>query len=162
MTSGWLIDAYPLDNKMIFWIKQENGNTVRLEDSMWGHSIYVASDDNSSLKLIVDDNSVWNDNNISCLIWDCEFTSRYEKITDETKSDILKLTLVNSTKAFTLARRIGTLESGRFGMYRIYNVDVPSAQSYFYEHDIFPLAFSEVCNNSSNLRWDNKDSIWFL
>ncbi|MFL6326648.1 MAG: hypothetical protein ACJ71P_02610 [Nitrososphaeraceae archaeon] len=30
MTSGWLFDAYPLDNKMIFWIKQENGNTIRI------------------------------------------------------------------------------------------------------------------------------------
>jgi DNA polymerase-2 len=160
MISGWLIDAYPLGNKMIFWIKQENGNTIRLEDNGWGHSIYVASDDNSSLKLIVDDNSVWNENSISSLIRDCEFTSRYEKITDETKSDVLKLTLVNSTKALTLARRIDTLESGRFGMYRIYNVDVLPAQSYFYEHDTFPLAFSEICNNSSNLRWHNKDSIW--
>jgi DNA polymerase, archaea type len=160
MIYGWLFDAYPLDNKMVFWIKQENGNTIRLEDSRWGHSIYVASDDNSSLKLIVDDNSVWDDNNISSLIRDCEFTSRYEKITDVTKSDVLKLTLVNSTKALTLARRIGTLESGRFGMYRIYNVDVLPAQSYFYEYDIFPLVFSEVSNNSSKLRWHNKDSIW--
>jgi hypothetical protein len=32
MTSGWLFDAYPLDNKMVFCIKQENGNTIRLED----------------------------------------------------------------------------------------------------------------------------------
>jgi hypothetical protein len=39
---------------MIFWIKQENGNTIRLEDSSWGHSIYVASDCNSYLKSIVD------------------------------------------------------------------------------------------------------------
>jgi hypothetical protein len=39
---------------MIFWIKQENGNTIRLEDSSWSHSIYVASDCNSYLKSIVD------------------------------------------------------------------------------------------------------------
>jgi hypothetical protein len=58
MISGWLFDAYPLDNKMVLWIKQEDGNTIRLQDSRWGHSIYVASDNNSSLKLIVDDNSV--------------------------------------------------------------------------------------------------------
>ena len=40
---GWLFDAYPLDNRMVFWIKQENGNTIRLEDNCWSHSIYVAS-----------------------------------------------------------------------------------------------------------------------
>jgi hypothetical protein len=37
MTSSWLFDAYPLD---------KNGNTIRLEDSIWSHSIYVVSDNN--------------------------------------------------------------------------------------------------------------------
>jgi hypothetical protein len=111
VTFGWLFDAYPLDNKMIFWIKQENGNTIRLEDNRWGHSIYVASDDYSYLKSIMDDNSSnGNDNNdISSLIRDYKFVSRCERITDVTKSDVLKLMLVDSTKALTLARRIGML-----------------------------------------------------
>jgi len=30
MTSGWLFDAYPLGNKMIFWIKQENGKHYKI------------------------------------------------------------------------------------------------------------------------------------
>jgi hypothetical protein len=77
MISGWLFDAYPLDNKMIFWIKQENGSTIRLEDNSWSQSIYVASDDNSYLKSIVDDSTDANDNNnISSLIRDYEFVSR--------------------------------------------------------------------------------------
>jgi hypothetical protein len=96
MTSGWLFDAYPLDNKMIFWIKQENNNTLRLEDSSWSHSIYVASDDNSYLKSIVDTlldgSNVEKKNDIASLVEDYEFTSRYERITDVTKSDVLKLT----------------------------------------------------------------------
>ena len=59
----------------------------------------------------MDDSRGWNDNNnISSLIRDCEFTSRYERITDVTKSDVLRLTLADSTKALTLARRIETLE----------------------------------------------------
>jgi DNA polymerase, archaea type len=161
MISGWLFDAYPFGNKMIFWIKQENGNTIRLEDSRWGHSVYVASDDNSYLKLIVD-SIERNDRNdsIASLVKDYEFVFRYEKITNGTKSNVLKLTLVDSTKALTLARRIEALESGKFGKYRLYNVDLLPAQSYFYEHDVFPLAFCEVRNNSSNLIWLNKDSTW--
>ena len=140
MISGWLFDAYPLDNKMIFWIKQEDGNTIRLEDNNWSHSVYLASDDNSYLRSIVRDSSdMDNDNNISCLIRDYEFTSKYERITDVTKSDVLKLKLADSTKALTLARKVETLESYEFGKYRIYNVDVLPAQSYFYEHDIFSL-----------------------
>jgi DNA polymerase, archaea type len=62
MTSGWLFDLYPIDNKMVFWIKQENGKTIRLEDNSWSHSIYVASDCNSYLKSIVDSID-GNDNN---------------------------------------------------------------------------------------------------
>ncbi len=162
MTSGWLFDLYPLGNKMIFWIKQEDGNTIRLEDNNWSHSVYVASDDNSYLRSIVRYSSdMDNDNNISSLIRDYEFTSRYERITDVTKSDVLKLKLADSTKALTLARKIDAIDGNHeFGKHRTYNVDVLPAQSYFYEHDIFPLAFCEVRNVSSNLRWLNKDSLW--
>jgi DNA polymerase-2 len=58
----------------------------------------------------------------------------------------------------TLARKIETLD----GRYRVYNVDIPPAQSYLYEHNIFPLAFCEFDNNNhcSKLRWINKDSVW--
>jgi DNA polymerase, archaea type len=56
----------------------------------------------------------------------------------------------------TLARKIEMLDDG----YRVYNVDVPPVQSYLYEHNIFPLAFCEVDNHCSKLRWLNKDSIW--
>ena len=58
MASGWLFDAYPLDNKMIFWIKQEDGNIIRLEDNNWSYAVYVASDNNDYtylLKSIQDD-----------------------------------------------------------------------------------------------------------
>ena len=54
MISGWLFDVYPHDNKIVFWIKQENGNTIRLEDSRWSHTIYIASDCNSHLRSIID------------------------------------------------------------------------------------------------------------
>ena len=47
--SGWLFDAYPQGDKMVFWIKQEkDGRTVRLEDN-WSHSIYIASDNKYDL-----------------------------------------------------------------------------------------------------------------
>jgi DNA polymerase, archaea type len=148
MTPGWLFDVYPLGNKMIFWIKQENGNTIRLEDTAWNHSVYVApaNDYTDLLKSLREDG----------LIKECQFTSCYERIIDTEQSKILKLTLLDSTKALTLARKIETLD----GTYRVYNVDLLPAQSYFYEHNIFPLALCEVDNHCSKLRWLNKDSVW--
>jgi DNA polymerase, archaea type len=155
MISGWLFDAYPLDNKMIFWIKQENGNTIRLEDNSWSHSIYVVSDNNNNNYTDLLKSIQYDD-----LVKGYEFESRYERIIDGIKADALKLNLADSTKALTLARKIETLKSSKFGMYRLYNVDLLPAQSYFYEHNIFPLAFCEVDNHCSKLTWLNRDNVW--
>jgi DNA polymerase, archaea type len=153
---GWLFDAYPLHDKMIFWIKQENHTTIRLEDDSWSHSIYAASDNSTILNTIL--NSKHKD--ISDLIKYCEFKSHYESITDTIKSDILKITLVDSTKAVILARMIESRYGhNSFCGVRLYNVDMLPAQSYFYEHDIFPLAFCEVVSNSSSLEWHINDSV---
>ena len=167
--NGWLFDAYPLDDKMIFWVKQENGKTIRLEDDSWSHSIYIAADyyyDKPDLlkSLLVKENQ--EDDDISCLIKDYEFVSRYGKITDSTESEVLKIRLSDLTKALTLAKKIEKLD--KFGRLRLYNVDLLPAQSYFYEHDIFPLVFCDVYYNSSNagcskLSWNNKeqdDDVW--
>ena len=32
MVEGWLFDVYPLGDKIVFWIKQENGGKIRLEE----------------------------------------------------------------------------------------------------------------------------------
>src|SRR2546428_440636 len=160
MLSGWLFDCYALADKLVFWIKQYNGTTVRLEDKTWSPSIYVASDDKSDLYSILNT----NDEKIVSLIKDHEFISRYEKITDCRKHDILKLTLSDSTKAPILARRIEKLCTN--SKLRFYNVDLPPEQSYFYEHDIFPLAFCKIGNNNYNrhddskLSWVLKDNVW--
>jgi len=77
LVEGWLFDAYPLRDKMVFWIKQKNGNTNRLEDS-WSNSIYVAADNKSDLKSILSvivAKQTENNNNIGWLIKDHEFVS---------------------------------------------------------------------------------------
>ena len=161
MISGWLFDAYPLYDKMVFWIKQEKNNaTIRLEDN-WTHSIYAASDDKTALNSIL----YAEDKNISDFIKYCEFKSHYERITDIARSEILKLTLVDSTKAQSLARMIEAIYShnnNSFCKFRLYNVDLLPAQYYFYEHDIFPLAYCKGISSGSTLRWctTTKDSVW--
>ncbi len=159
-TTGWLFDAYPQGDRMIFWIKHEkDGKIVRLEDSSWSQSIYVASDNKYDLA------SVAKDYRVSSFIKHYEFVKKYEKIIDKTKSEVLKLTLTESSQAQKLAKCI--LLGGRFGQFRTYNVDILPAQSYFYEHDIFPLAFCQVTvssdvNGSSRLTWSRKDhdDVW--
>jgi len=140
---------------MVFWIKQNNGKTTRIIDD-WTHSIYVASDSKSILKSII------NKEEISSFVKDYEIRTKYEKMTDTIESEVLQLTLTESTKAAQLASRIERI--ARFGEVRLYNVDVLPAQSYFYDHNIFPLANCKVNLNlntsKSSLQWDIQDDIW--
>jgi DNA polymerase I len=158
MISGFLFDAYPLRDKMVLWIKQDN-KTIRICDN-WTHSIFVASDDVLLLKSIINGEISDGNNNIISLIKNSELTPRYEKITSTERSKVLRLTLTDSTKAAQLASRIERMFS--FGQVRFYNVDVLPAQSYFYEHDIFPLANCRIhgINNTSNkLHWNLQDDV---
>src|SRR5215469_6573412 len=144
---------------MVFWIKQEKESaaTIRLEDDIWTHSIYAASDDKTILNSIL----VAKDKRVSNLVKYCEFKSHYERISDTTTSKVLKLSLFDSTKALLLARIIeSTYGNNNFCKIRLYNVDLLPSQSYFYEHDIFPLAYCRVVNNGSTLEWHLNDSVW--
>ncbi|HZA69877.1 MAG TPA: hypothetical protein VE548_09270 [Nitrososphaeraceae archaeon] len=172
--TGWLLDVYPMQDKMVLWIKQNNNNSIlRLEDN-WTHSIYVAADNKADLESILfsllDNKENKRGNNIPPLIKEYKFVSRYERIVDSTKSFVLQLTLFDSTKALTLAKRIERLGSNRFGFgkHRLYNVDLQPAQAYFFEHNIFPLALCDFYyyrdkdskNNNKLLKIVNLDNIW--
>lgn len=149
--TGWLFDIYPLEDRMVFWIKQRDGGTVRLEES-WTPSIYVAADDRAGLKAILGNAAAMQ------FVKDHDFVSRQEKVTDLDKTIVLKLVLSDSAKGPDIARRIERL--GRFGEFRLYNVDVPPAQSYLYQHDLFSLAYCGVHHKNSNLIWELQDDVW--
>jgi DNA polymerase, archaea type len=153
MISGWLFDAYALNGRMIFWIKKDNSSTtIRLEDKSWNHKIYVASE-KSLLKSVIENNEILS------MVKEYHFISKYELITDTKKSQVLELELKDPTYSLKLAKKIEKM--GRFGQSRLYNVDILPEQSYFYEHDIFPLIKCKVHVSNSTLNWiDNEDDVW--
>jgi DNA polymerase, archaea type len=153
MISGWLFDAYALNGNMIFWIKKSNSSTtIRVEDKSWNHKIYVASD-MFLLKSIIENNEILS------MIKEYHFPSRYELITDTNRSQVLELELKDSTYSLKLAKKIERM--GRFGQFRLYNIDILPEQSYFYEHDIFPLMECKVDVSNSKLNWmGNEDNVW--
>lgn len=130
MISGWLFDAYTLNGNMIFWIKKTNSTMIRVVDKSWNHKIYVASD-KSLLKSIIDNNEILS------MVKEYNFLSKFELVTDTKRSQVLEMELKDSTYTLKLAEKIERL--GRFGQFRLYNVGILPEQSYFYEHDIFPL-----------------------
>jgi DNA polymerase elongation subunit (family B) len=153
MISGWLFDAYALNGSMIFWIKKDNSSTtIRVEDKSWNHKIYVASE-KSLLKSVIENNEILS------MVKEYHFISKYELITDTKKSQVLELELKDPTYSLKLAKKIEKM--GRFGQSRLYNVDILPEQSYFYEHDVFPLMKCKVHVSNSTLNWiDNEDDVW--
>jgi DNA polymerase elongation subunit (family B) len=148
--SGWLFDAYPIGDKMILWIKTTDGKTVRLQDE-WSSSIYVAADDAARLQTLAKNKAVQH------YIKEHSYVSRYERITDHDKSKVLKLTLADSNKATALANTIEDIDTAE--QFRLYNVDVLPPQSYFYEHDLYPLAQCKVDVKDGRLAWQVTDNL---
>lgn len=152
--SGWLFDAYPMKDKMIFWIKDENGRSIhRLEDT-WTPSIYVGSDSRTELEILAENRAVQH------YIKSYDFVSRHERIRDHEQSTVLQLTLADASKAASLANTIEDINAN--DRFRLYNIDILPAQSYFYEHDLFPLAKCkvDVCKDCK-LKWVLNDNVRF-
>lgn len=127
---GWIFDAYPRGDKMVVWLKRKDGSMVCLEDD-WRHSIFVGDDERSKLDGLV------RSKDIAGLVRQYAYEERFERITDSDKSTVLRLELAQSTKALSLAENI---EKMGWDM-RLYNVDLLPSQAYYYENDIFTLAF---------------------
>jgi hypothetical protein len=92
MIIGWLLDVYPIQDKMVLWIKQndDDNSILRMEDN-WTHSIFVAGDNEAELKsLLFSLLDCKKNNNISPLIKEYKFVSRFERIIDPTKSVVLQ------------------------------------------------------------------------
>jgi DNA polymerase, archaea type len=152
--SGWLFDVYPIKNRMVFWIKDENGHSInRLEDS-WTPSIYVGSDSKTELEILAENRAVQH------YIKSYDFVSRHERIRDHEQSTVLQLTLADASKAASLANAIEDID--RHDRFRLYNIDILPAQAYFYEHDLFPLAKCKVdVRKSDKLEWVLDDNVRF-
>ena len=140
---------------MIFWIRLKNfpdneKRYIRIEEK-WQNYFYVASDNISKLKQLVQ-----NDNILSS-ISSYEFVKRYETIMDTKKSIVLKLSMYGKNLKFA-----NTIEKmNGYQNCRLYNVDLIPEQKYFFDHDIFPLGLFEVTDDNSVLHWEAKnDGIW--
>lgn len=129
---------------MILRIKDENGNTIRLDDS-WAPSIYVGSDIRAELDILVKNSAVRH------YIKRYDFVSRFERIGDNKQRVVQELLSADSRKITALANTIEDIDV--HNRFRIYNVDILPVQGYFYEHDLFPLARCRVYSKNHGLEW---------
>jgi DNA polymerase elongation subunit (family B) len=147
---GWILDLYPgRPGEMVVWLKLENGGTRRLVDR-WSPSIFVASDSRADLARLAESDDVRNYGAFA------RFVHKRERLTDPGTSEVLEVCMLDAARMMELARRIERASS--FGGLRIYNCDVPPAQSYLYELDLFPTALCEVEESRDGLSWKLLDS----
>lgn len=144
---GWLFDVYSLQDKVILWIKDTNGNTHRIEQN-WSPSLYVASDNLSKLERIIHNTMV------KPFVKNISWVKRFERVSDITKSKVLKITVRDSSKLVTVSKKIE--QSEPYGVYRLYNVDVPPEQIYLYENDLIVLGKYKIENHNNNKTNKNK------
>lgn len=127
MITGCLFDVYPLRDRIILWIK--NKKMFRIEKE-WTPSLYVSSNQYKLDKLL-------QNSKVFSLIKYAQWVDRIEKVSDLTASKVLKLIVKDSSQLVRLAKTIEEIDS--FGVYRLYNVDIPPEQTYLYEQDLYPL-----------------------
>ncbi len=147
---GWILDLYPGNpGEMVVWLKLDDGTATRLVDS-WTPSMFIGSDSAADLEVplkIVSPDLLWT-----------QVVRKYERIIDSRKSEVVEAKVRDAKKVQQVAGRIERL--GPYAAHRLYNADVPPAQSYLYEHDLFPLARCEVKQSGHRLQWSLEDDVW--
>jgi DNA polymerase I len=150
--NGWILDLYPGDpGEMVVWLKQGTNRAARLVDR-WTPSFYVACDSKDDLRALAREG--WLASEAERL----SFVARYAKVTDREMSEVLEVKVRDAKAMVRLASRVE--RSKPFGFYRIYNADVPPAQTYLYERDLFPLAYCKVSESGRGLEWRLQDDVW--
>lgn len=144
MTSGLLFDSYPVGNVMVSWIR-DGDSITRITDD-WTPPIYAACENRQDLDRLACSKKILPH------VMSAQMVEKFEKVTDRTRSHVLQLKLRDSNSATVLAKTIESLTG--HGRYRLYNVDIPPAQAYFYEKDIFPFG-----NFTKGKTWQADDDI---
>lgn len=147
--TGWLFDICCIQDKIILWIKDTKGNNHRIEKK-WTPSLYVASDSLAKLERVL--HSTMIKPHIKNFSW----VKRFEKVSNLTKSQVLKITVKDSSNLVTVARTIE--QSEPYGIYRLYNVDVPPEQTYLYENNLFVLGKYKI-SLATNDKWTSLNGI---
>jgi len=147
---GWLFDVYPSGkNEIAVWLIAENGERVRLVDT-FTHRFYVSgsfSELSSLAEKIEGDPSVAGR----------RFVKKHADFMETGWKKVLDIGVDDYQEASALATRI--VKSGRYEKFRLYNVDVPIAQAYLYDKEVFPLAHVMVVASGKRLYCDVLDSV---
>jgi len=147
---GWLLDLYPSDpGEITVWIITENGDRVKLVDK-FQPKVYVSGKMADLSKLT--DHFV-----TSKYVARWRYVKKYADFMEGMKSKVLEITTTNCRRIPHFARKL--LRLGGYRKFRLHNIDLPNAQTYLYEKDIFPLAHVAVIDQGERLAYCLLDSV---
>jgi DNA polymerase elongation subunit (family B) len=138
---------------MVLWLVTRQGKPIRLCDP-WRPSIYA------SVRSSTDLSPLLRRSNIPGL----EFAVDYKYVNpgDFERTKVLRMTFERAKDVRSFVQNISP--SNLIDI-RLFNVDVPAAQLYLYEKDLFPLAFVRAHIESEGIHWellDDADSCQYV
>jgi len=134
---------------MTVWIITENGERVRLTDK-FQPKIYV-SGKMANLSKLTDQLATSK----SVASW--QYVEKFADFMENKRSKVLEITTTDCRRIPYFARKL--LRLGGYKKFRLHNVDVPDAQAYLYDRDIFPLAHLGVSVQGDRLAYWLLDSV---
>jgi len=147
---GWIFDLYPsAPGEMTVWVITEKGERVRFVDEFQSN-IYVSGNIADLSKLT---DKLRNSESVAKWV----YVEKYADFMSDEKSKVLEVTVTDCRRRSHFARKV--LRLGGYERFRLYNVDVPDAQMYLYERDIFPLAFVGIAVQGKRLAYWLMDSV---
>ncbi len=146
--SGWLLDLYPLRDRMILWFITSKGDKVRLTDE-YCPRIYVRGTHMLQHELERDLRECdW--------VSGCRSADRFVNLSDLERSRVLEVSISDYEK---ISFFTDTVHKRSHNELEVYNADIPLDQYYLYEKRIFPLAQMSVRTGPRGLEFDLKDSV---
>jgi DNA polymerase elongation subunit (family B) len=134
---------------MAVWIITKNGERVRLVDK-FQPKIYVSGK-------IADLSKLTNQLATSKSVVKWRYVEKYADFMENKRSKVLEITTSDCRRIPHFARKL--LRLGGYQKFRLHNVDIPDVQAYFYDRDIFPLAFMMITVQSGRLAYWLLDSV---
>jgi len=144
-TEGWLFDLYPApQGGMTVWLITRKGEPVRVSDP-WRPSIYAWAKNAADLSPFLREYD-----------FDIESAIDYKYVNpgDFERTRVLRLTFQHPNDIKFFLRGISPANLINV---RLFNVDVPAAQLYLYEKDLFPLAFVRAQVRGAGIHWELLD-----
>jgi len=134
---------------MTVWIITENGERLKLTDR-FQPKIYVSGK-------IADLSKVTTHLATSKSVSGWQYVEKYADFMENKKSKVLEITTTDCRRIPYFARKL--LRLGGYQKFQLHNVDIPDAQTYLYDRDIFPLAFVGVTAQGDRLAYWLLDSV---